>query len=118
VLECDAILFCREAIFGLNSREVSSSPKNDGLDEVNEAILLALSDEPFYSVRHIARKICVPKGSEYHRLVDSLQFTVRRQTSSLSSSQALRQSEGKSIRVVDPTSRPPVVLPCMLALDE
>jgi hypothetical protein len=50
---------------GLNSEEASSSPKDDGLDEVNEAILLALSDDPFSfvpSVRQIARKICIPKN--------------------------------------------------------
>jgi hypothetical protein len=32
---------------GLNSEKASSWPKDDGLDEVNEASLLALSDEPF-----------------------------------------------------------------------
>jgi hypothetical protein len=51
VLECDEILFCRVAILGLNSEEASSSLKDDGLDEVNEAILLALSDELFSSAR-------------------------------------------------------------------
>jgi hypothetical protein len=40
--------FCSDAILGLNSEEVSSSPKDDGLDEVNEAILVVLSDEPFF----------------------------------------------------------------------
>jgi hypothetical protein len=54
--------FCNEAIVGLNSEEVSSSPKDDGLDQVNEAIPLALSDEPFSSIRQIARKISVPKS--------------------------------------------------------
>jgi hypothetical protein len=39
--------FSRETILGLNSEEVSSSLTDDGLDEVNEAILLALSDRPF-----------------------------------------------------------------------
>jgi hypothetical protein len=33
------------------------------------------------------------------RLLNSLHFTVRHQTSSLDSSQALRQSEGKSSRI-------------------
>jgi DNA-binding MurR/RpiR family transcriptional regulator len=50
---------------GLSSEEVSSSPKDDGLDEVNEAILLALSDESFSSVRQIAHRICVPKSTVY-----------------------------------------------------
>jgi hypothetical protein len=42
--------FGKKAILGLNSEEASSSPKNDGLDEVDEAILPALCDEPFSSV--------------------------------------------------------------------
>jgi hypothetical protein len=42
--------FYREAILGLNSGEISSSPKDDGLDEVNQEILLALYDESFSSV--------------------------------------------------------------------
>jgi hypothetical protein len=42
--------FCTEAILGLNSEKASSSPNDDGLDQVNEAILLALSDEPFSSL--------------------------------------------------------------------
>jgi hypothetical protein len=57
-----------------------SSPKDNCLDQVNEVILLALSDEPFSSVpsvRQVACRICVPKGTEYRRLVDSLHFTVR-----------------------------------------
>jgi hypothetical protein len=94
--------FCNEAIAGLDSEEVSSSSKDDGLDQVNEAILLALSDEPFSSIpsaHQRARRICVPKGTVYRRLVDSLHFRVKHQTSSLDSSQAFRQSEVKSSRV-------------------
>jgi hypothetical protein len=53
VLECDEILFCKGAILSLSSEETSSSPKDDGLDEVNEAILLDFSDEPFSSERSI-----------------------------------------------------------------
>jgi hypothetical protein len=55
VLECDEILFCREAILGLNSKEISSSPKDNDLDEMNRAILLALSDESFSSGGQIMR---------------------------------------------------------------
>jgi hypothetical protein len=46
--------FRKDVLLGLNSEETSSSPKDDGLDEVNEAILLALSDEPFSSVWQMA----------------------------------------------------------------
>jgi hypothetical protein len=54
--------FCKKAILSLNSEEASSLPKDDGLDEVNEAILLALSDEPCSCVRRMAGGICVPKA--------------------------------------------------------
>jgi hypothetical protein len=91
--------FYREAILGLNSEDASASPKDDGLDEVNEAILLGLSDETFSPVRQIVRMICVPKNIVYRWPVNSLHFAIRHQTSSLGSSQTLRQSEGKSNRV-------------------
>jgi hypothetical protein len=80
VLECDEIRFCKPAIFCPISEEASSSPKDNGLDEVNEGILLALSDELFFSVpsgRQITRKKCVPKRTGYRQLVDSLHFTFR-----------------------------------------
>jgi hypothetical protein len=57
-----------------------SLPKDDGLDELNKAIVLALSDEFFSSVpsgRQIAARICVPKSIVYRRLVDFLPFTVK-----------------------------------------
>jgi hypothetical protein len=117
------------------SPDQPSSPKDDGLDEVNQAILLALFHESFSFVpyvRQIARRICVPKSIIYRRLVDSLHFTVRHQTSDifigfLTSSPTVRR-QIKSSRVVDPTSRPSVVHPASrigwryilptLALDE
>jgi hypothetical protein len=80
--KCDEILFCRETILGLNSEEASSSPKDDSLDEVNEVILLAFSDELFFSTFGTADS-------------PALYFTVRHQTSSVGSLQALRRSEGK-----------------------
>jgi hypothetical protein len=101
---------CKEIILGLNSEETSSSPRDGGLDEMNEAILLALSDNPFSSIQQIARRICVPKNTVYHRFVDSLHFTLRYLhcvPHKLSDSQKVRQAE--SSRVVDPTSRSPVV---------
>jgi hypothetical protein len=65
----------------LNSEEASLSspkdPKDDGLDEVNESILQAFSDERFSSVWQIARRICVPKSTVYRKLVDFLYLTVR-----------------------------------------
>jgi hypothetical protein len=83
---------CKEAILGLNSEQVSSRPKDDDPGELNEVIMLTLSNEPFSSVRQIARRICVPNSTGYRRLVDSFHFIVRHQTSSFGSSEALRQS--------------------------
>jgi hypothetical protein len=69
--------FCKEAILGPNSEEVSLSPKDDGLDEMNKVILLALSDKPLSFVRQIVRKISVSKSTIYCQIVNSLRFTVR-----------------------------------------
>jgi hypothetical protein len=55
-------IFCKKVILGQNSEEILSSPKDDDLDEMKEAILLALSDEPIFSVRQLVCMICVPKG--------------------------------------------------------
>jgi hypothetical protein len=68
--------FCREAILGLNSDEASSSPKNNGLNEVNEVILLVLSDESFSSARQIAGSISLPNRTIDRRLVGSLHFII------------------------------------------
>jgi hypothetical protein len=77
VLCSNVTRFCRETISSLNSKEVSSSPKNDGFDQVNEAMLLDLSDEPFSSRQPMARIIRVPKSSVYRPFADSLHFTVK-----------------------------------------
>jgi hypothetical protein len=42
--------FYREAISSLNSEGTSSSMQDNGLDEVNKVIILALSDEPCSSL--------------------------------------------------------------------
>jgi hypothetical protein len=62
----DVNRFCGKAILGLNLKEASLPPKDDGLDEVNEALLLALPDELWPSVWSIAHRICVPKRSVSH----------------------------------------------------
>jgi hypothetical protein len=56
--------FCTAGSLSVNSEEASSSRKDqdDDLDEANETILLALSDESFSSGRQIARRICAPKA--------------------------------------------------------
>jgi hypothetical protein len=102
----NATRFCKEAILGLNSEEATSPPKNNRIDEVNEANLLALPDEPFSSVREIARRICVPESTVYRRLVDSLHFRVRHQTSDifigLLASYLTVRRQVESTRVLDP----------------
>jgi hypothetical protein len=142
LLECDEILFCREAILALNSEGASSSLKDDDHDEVNEAIQLGLSDESFSSVssvREIARWICVLK-SWVNCISSDCRFSAFHAQSSdifigfLASSSTARRhgkssrvesSRVESSRVVDPTSRPPVVHPAsrigwgyILTLDE
>jgi hypothetical protein len=113
-----AINFCREAILGLNSKKPYQPllPKDDGLDERNRAILLALSDEPLSSVhclRQMARRICVPKSC-VNWISSVCRFPAfHSQTSDifmgfLTSSPTVRR-QVKSSRVLDPTSRPPVV---------
>jgi hypothetical protein len=99
------------------SGEASSSPKGDELDELSEANLLPLSIEPFSSVpsvRQIAHRICVPKRcvncislacrfSAFHTQISDIRH-LHWVPHKLSDNQ-------KSNRVVDPTSRPPVVDP-------
>jgi AraC-like DNA-binding protein len=47
------------------------------LDEVDEAILKALADEPFSSVRELARDTCLSRTTVHRHLTRSLGFTVR-----------------------------------------
>jgi hypothetical protein len=107
--------FCREVILGLNSEASSSSPKDDDLnegDEVNEAILLALSDEPFSSVpsvRQIARRISVPKALDIVGL--SILCISQSDIRHLHWVPHTLSDRQKANRVVDPTSRPPVIHP-------
>jgi hypothetical protein len=60
----------REAILGLNSKEASSSPKDDCLDAVKEAIMLALSDESFSSVRFVWERVHNPQDMRAKKLHD------------------------------------------------
>jgi hypothetical protein len=114
------MLFCRDVILGVNSEKVLSWPKDDGLDEVNEVILLVLSDEPFSSVpsvRQIADSSQDMRSKSWLNCVSSACwfFSFHSQTSDifiglLTGSLTVRR-QVKSSRVVDPTSRLPVVHP-------
>jgi hypothetical protein len=47
------------------------------LTEIDEAILMALEDEPFSSIRQLARATHIPQTTVYNHLNDKLGFTVR-----------------------------------------
>jgi hypothetical protein len=72
-------------------RAICSEPRgravvSGDLRNANEAILLVLSDESFSSVpsvRQITGMICVLNSTVYRRLVDSLHFAIRHQTSEI-----------------------------------
>jgi hypothetical protein len=104
--------FCRDSIWGQNLEEASSSPKDDGFDEVNEAILLALFDELFLLY---GRAPAEDMFQRYYRSSACRFSTFHSQTSRifsglLTSSPKVRRQVGSN-RVVDPTWRPPVVHP-------
>jgi hypothetical protein len=44
---------------------------------VDEAILMALGEFPFSSVRELSRRICLPNFTVHRHLTQSLRFTVR-----------------------------------------
>jgi hypothetical protein len=54
---------------------LESSPTKDR-DEVDDAILLAIAEYPFDSVRDLSRLICMARNSVHRRLMTSLDFTV------------------------------------------
>jgi hypothetical protein len=61
-------------------------PKNDGLPSepisaqpgpVDQAILTALADEPFSSVRKLSRLTCLPQSTVHRHLTNSLHFRIQ-----------------------------------------
>jgi hypothetical protein len=48
-----------------------------GLNDSDEAILSALDENPFASVRHLSRLTHIPATTVYRRLTESLGFTAR-----------------------------------------
>jgi hypothetical protein len=97
---------------GLNSERASSLPKDHGLDQMKEVILLVLSDEPFSSVQQMADRpqdVC----SKKHCISSICRFSALHSQASdiliglLTSSPTVRR-QVKSSRAADPTSRPPV----------
>jgi hypothetical protein len=55
----------------LEAPDVKRSP-------IDEAILTALAELPFSSVRELSRRICLPRSIVHQHLTQSLRFTVRR----------------------------------------
>jgi hypothetical protein len=67
-------------------RSEKSPPKNDGpLSQpltvepgpVDQAILTALADDPFSSVRELSRLTCLPRSTVHRHLTDSLHFRIQ-----------------------------------------
>jgi hypothetical protein len=61
-------------------------PKNDGPPSqpmtvepgpIDQAILTALADEPFSSVRELSRLTCLPRSTVHRHLTDSLHFRIQ-----------------------------------------
>jgi hypothetical protein len=69
---CSAQFFSRKEAIPPEAPDVERNP-------VDEAILTALTEFPFSSVRELSRRICLPRSTlHWHRhLTQSLRFTVR-----------------------------------------
>jgi hypothetical protein len=69
--------YARSAQF--SGRKEATSPKAPDMERspVDEAILTALAEFPFPSVRELLRRMCLPKSTLHRHLTQSLCFTVR-----------------------------------------
>lgn len=69
--------FLREAKFPSPNPLATFSEETPGYDDSSEAILLALSEQPFASIRQLSRLTHLPPTTVYRRLTQSLGFHVR-----------------------------------------
>jgi hypothetical protein len=73
------IKYARSAQF--SGRKEATSPEAPDVERgpVDEAIITALAEFPFSSVRELSRRICLPRSTVHRRrhLTQSLRFTVR-----------------------------------------
>jgi hypothetical protein len=62
-----------------SGRKEVTSPEAPDVERstVDEAILTALAEFPFSSVRELSRRICLPRSTVHRHLTQSLLFTVR-----------------------------------------
>jgi AraC-like DNA-binding protein len=70
-------LYLRTPSFRGKTEEEEIGDHDQRLDEVDEAILKALADEPFPSVGELARHTCLSRATVHRHLTCSLGFTVR-----------------------------------------
>jgi hypothetical protein len=69
--------YARSAQF--SGRKEATPPEAPDVERspVDEAILTALAEFPFSSVRELSRRICLPRSTMHWHLMQSLLFTVR-----------------------------------------
>jgi hypothetical protein len=66
-----------EARISHDSEPTQFPVEDEGQRLIGEAILMALAEEPFISVRQIALKILIPRTTVYRHLVGPLGMTAR-----------------------------------------
>jgi hypothetical protein len=69
--------YARSSRFTLDKETAPPEPMDVGLNAVDQAILTALADYPFLSVRELSRRICLPRSTVHRHLTQSLRFTIR-----------------------------------------
>jgi hypothetical protein len=69
--------FLREAKFASPNPPTPFSEENPSIDDSNEAILLALTEQPFTSVRQLSRLTHLPSCTIYRRLMQSFGLHMR-----------------------------------------
>jgi hypothetical protein len=67
----------RSAKFSPKNERPSSEPRVVELNSVDDAILAALVDYPFSSIRELSRRTCLHRSTMHRHLIHSLRFTIR-----------------------------------------
>jgi transcriptional regulator of acetoin/glycerol metabolism len=67
----------RDAVFASSNPRTDLSEPEAQFDDCDHAILLALAEQPFASVRELSRLIHLPRTTVHRRLTKSLEFRVR-----------------------------------------
>jgi hypothetical protein len=69
--------YLREAVFASSNPPDPLPRPEHQLDDSDQAIFLALADQPFASIRELSRLTHVPRTTFHRRLLQSLRFRVR-----------------------------------------